>query len=85
MRVGSAGRHGRRVSVAFPSRIAGFPKKFVRTHFAYVTGMADVLVGLAAWFGASLVLGIFVGKLMAAQDHAPWASDAKQHSSRKAA
>jgi hypothetical protein len=47
--------------------------------------LAHVLVGFGAWFGASLVLGIVVGKLMAAQDQGPLPHRAKHHSPRKAA
>jgi hypothetical protein len=48
--------------------------------------LANVLAALGIWFGASVVLGIFVGRLIAAHERTrPWAQDAEPPSAREAA
>jgi hypothetical protein len=47
--------------------------------------LAHLLVGFGAWLGASTVLGIVVGKMIAAHERSPWVPDARQPSTRRAA
>jgi hypothetical protein len=48
--------------------------------------LAHLLAALGIWFGGSVVLGVCVGRLIAANERTtPWAPDAEQHSTRRAA
>jgi hypothetical protein len=50
--------------------------------------MADVLMGLALWFVASVVLGIVIGRLIAAHERSSastWAADRKSPGVTRAA
>jgi len=40
------------------------------TAFAYAGGMTQVLIGLGTWFVAALVVGVALGKMIAAADRA---------------
>ena len=41
-----------------------------RTDFAYAIDMTQVLIGLGAWFIAALIVGVAIGKMIAAADRA---------------
>jgi len=48
--------------------------------------LAHLLAALGIWFGGSVVLGVCVGRLIAANERTtPWAPDARQARPRQAA
>ena len=47
-----------------------FPAAQLRTDLAYPARMAQVLIGVGAWFVTALVVGVALGKMIAAADRA---------------